>query len=349
MRNAIRVATLLIVVFLILLVIWPADYSYSEQEVLFKHNGNDLAGVMMTPENSKGPFPIMVFVHGDGALPFDAYGYYHPLWNRLAKAGIASFSWDKAGVGKSTGDWENQSMDDRADEVISAIEVLKQRADIASDKIGLMGFSQAGWVLPMVAENSNSPDFMILVSGAINWMDQGAYLMQTRMTREGFPQTQIDQEIIDHFQNSEKFLSPSSTYDEYLQFHRSSTTAYKKRRKPMSRQRFRFAKLNWRSDARDNLNYIQCPTLAVFGNQDLNVNVAESARIYEEEFKESGNTDWSIKVFPGAQHSLVKEKFFKEINPGTWFMIKFEILGDTAFTDGFLDLVVSWTEDRVSF
>jgi len=281
-------------------------------------------------------------------LPFDAYGYYRPLWDRLAKMGIASFSWDKAGIGKSTGNWESQSMDDRSEEVIAAIEILKQHADIALDKIGLIGFSQAGWVLPLVAKKSNYPDFMILVSGAISWMEQGAYLMQSRMTRKGFSQTQIDKEINNHFQSSEELLSSSSTYEEYLQSHHSSTAIYEKRRKPMSRQRFLFAKLNLRSDARDSLGDILCPTLAVFGAQDLNINSPESARVYEEEFIASGNTDWRIKMFPGAQHSLLKEKYFKETNPGVWFMIKFEILGDAAFADGLLDLVVSWTEDRVS-
>lgn len=170
--------------------------------------------------------------------------------------------------------------------------------------------------------------------------------MQNRMTREGFSQTQIDKEINNHFKNSEEWLSSSSTYDEYLQFHRSSTAAYKKRRNPMSRQRFQFAKLNWHSDARDSLGDILCPTLAVFGDQDLNVNSPESARVYEEEFIASGNIDWCIKIFPGAQHSLLKEQYFKEKNPGVWFMVKFEILGDAAVVDGFLDLVVGWTKDR---
>jgi dienelactone hydrolase len=348
MRTIIKAAVLLVLVLIALLLVWPVDYSYREEQVSFQHGGNHLAGVMMIPENSEGPFPVVVFVHGDSALPFDAYGYYRPLWDRLAKAGIASFSWDKAGVGKSTGDWESQNMDDRSEEVIAAIEILKQRADIASDKIGLIGFSQAGWVLPLIAKKSNYPDFMILVSGAINWMEQGTYLMQTRMIREGFSQTQIDQEINNHFQSSEELLSPSSTYDGYLQSHRSSAAVFEKRRKPMSRQRFQFAKLNWRSDARDSLGDILCPTLAVFGDQDLNVNSPESARVYEEEFTASGNTDWRIKIFPGAQHSLLKEKYFKETNPGIWFMVKFEILGDAAFADGFLDLVVSWIEDRVS-
>jgi len=170
--------------------------------------------------------------------------------------------------------------------------------------------------------------------------------MQTRMTREGFSQAQIDKEISNHFQSSEELLSPSSTYDGYLQSHRSRSAVYEKRRKPMSRKRFQFAKLNWRSDARDSLGDILCPTLAVFGDQDLNVNSPESARVYEEEFMASGNTDWRIKMFPGAQHSLLKEKYFKETNPGIWFMIKFEILGDAAFVDGFLDLVVGWIKDR---
>jgi len=122
MQTIIKFTGLLVIVLIALLLVWPVDYSYSEEPVSFRHGGNQLAGVMTIPEDSEGPFPVVVFVHGDSALPFDAYGYYRPLWDRLAEAGIASFSWDKAGVGKSTGDWESQSMDDRSEEVIAAIE-----------------------------------------------------------------------------------------------------------------------------------------------------------------------------------------------------------------------------------
>jgi len=36
------------------------------------------------------------------------------------------FSWDKPGVGASTGNWLHQSMSDRADETLSAINALWQ-------------------------------------------------------------------------------------------------------------------------------------------------------------------------------------------------------------------------------
>ena len=64
-------------------------------------------------------------------MPYDAYGDYRPLWGRLAERGIASFSWDKVGVGNSQGDWQSQSMDDRAEETVAAIEMLNKKAQVS--------------------------------------------------------------------------------------------------------------------------------------------------------------------------------------------------------------------------
>ncbi len=318
---------------------------YRQVTVDFEHGGNLLSGSLILPENRSSPFPVAVFVHGDGAIPYDAHGYYRPLWKQLAKQGIASFSWDKAGVGKSQGDWQNQSMDDRADEAISAINILKEHAEIAPNNIGLIGYSQAGWVLPLVAKKSNYPDFMILVSGAINWMDQGAYMTKIRLTREGFSDTEIKQEI-EKFRNITKQLfSASSTYEEYRDYYRVIATEGDKE-ELMTPQRFQFVKLNWRSDARESLKEIKLPTLAIFGGHDLNVDAAESANVYKEMFEESGNEDLTIKLFPDAQHGLLKQKYFKEVVPGIGFIIKFELLGEDAFVDGYLDFVVDWIKGK---
>ncbi len=342
MKNIIVIAVLILSSLLLV----GCNGKYQKVAVEFKHEENYLSGSLVVPEDRSGPFPIVVFVHGDGALPYDAYGYYRPLWNRLAEQGIASFSWDKPGVGSSQGDWENQSMDDRADEVIAAIEMLKKRTDIAPGKIGLIGFSQAGWVLPLVASKSDYPDFMIVVSGAINWMDQGAYLTETRLAHEGFSDEKIKEAISDFRDSSNKFFSPSFTYDEYFQYYHNNAVLRESSGEPMSLQRFRFVKLNWRYDARESLKDIKGPTLAIFGDQDLNVNVSESVRIYKEIFEESGNRNLTIKVFSGAQHGLLKNKYFTEIVPGIGFIVKLEILGDDAFTDGFLDFVVNWVDEK---
>ena len=182
MLKILAVIFLCIAAFLFLI----ENKSYEEVALNFSHNSNHLSGSLMLPKNGDKPSYVVVFVHGDGAMPYDAYGYYRPLWQALAEKGIASFSWNKAGVNTSTGKWQNQSMDDRADEVIAAIEMLKYHKDIIFNKIGVIGYSQAGWVLPLVAKKSNYPDFMVIVSGAINWMEQSEYSTKIRLTKEGF-------------------------------------------------------------------------------------------------------------------------------------------------------------------
>lgn len=338
---------LLSLVFLFIFFLVGCNKNYREMSISFEHEGNHLSGSIMLPKNSQEPYPTVVFVHGDGATPYDAYGYYSPLWNRLAKQGIASLSWDKPGVGGSQGDWESQSMDDRADETIAAIEMLKKRADIAPNRIGLLGYSQAGWVLPLVASKSDYPDFMVLISTAINWMDQGDYLTKTRMTREGFSDKQIKQAIKAGRNTSAQLFSETSTYEEYLQYYHANAELKEMGEAVLTPQRFQFVKLNWHSDARESLRNINFPTLAVFGGYDLNVDTAESIRIYKEIFKESANENLTIKVFPEAQHSILKQKYFKETIPGIGFIVKVEILGEYAFADGFLDFVAEWVKGEV--
>lgn len=341
MNNGKKTLLLLVALLAICLLV-GCNKNYREMPISFEHAGNHLSGSLILPKNSQEPFPVVVFVHGDGVTPYDGYGYYRPLWNRLAERGIASFSWDKPGIGGSQGDWENQSMDDRADEAITAIDALKKRTEIAPNKIGLIGYSQAGWVLPLVARKSDYPDFMVLVSAAINWMDQGAYMTKIRMTQEGFSDKQIKQVIEKNRSTSAQLFSPTSTYEEYLQYYHASAALKEHYETALTPERFQFVKLNWRYDARESLKEISAPTLAVFGKHDVNVDPAESIRVYKKVFEESGNKDLTIEIFPDAQHSLLKQKYFKQTIPGIGFLIKFKLLGEDAFAEGYLESVVDW-------
>ena len=342
-KKTVSIAILTLSIFLLT----GCNESYQEVPANFEHEGNHISGSLVLPKNSQEPYPVVIFVHGDGAMPYDAYGYYRPLWGRLAERGIASFSWDKAGVGNSQGDWQSQSMDDRAEETVAAIEMLNKRADVAPNRIGLIGYSQAGWVLPLVASKSDYPRFMVLVSGAINWMDQGAYMTERRLTREGFSKKQIKQVIEESRNISAQLFSSTATYEEYLQYYHTSTVLKKMGEPLLAPQRFSFVKLNWRYDARESLEDIKVPTLAVFGKQDLNVDTEESIRVYKEMFEKSDNRNLTIKVFSDAGHGLLKQRYFKETIPGIGFLIKLEFLGEDAFTDGYLDFVADWIEKEI--
>jgi len=95
-----------IVLLFIFAAIEPSAASYREKLVEFDNSGDTVTGVMVLPKKQSGPFPVAVFVHGDGALPYDAHGYYRYLWKELAGKGIASFSWNKPGINGSAGNWE---------------------------------------------------------------------------------------------------------------------------------------------------------------------------------------------------------------------------------------------------
>ncbi len=85
---------------------------YKKESLEFMHGNMRLSGFITLPENRTKPFPVLIFVHADGPTPYDSYGYYPYLWKRLAEKGIASYSWHKAGVKNSEGNWLKQSMDD---------------------------------------------------------------------------------------------------------------------------------------------------------------------------------------------------------------------------------------------
>lgn len=91
----------------------------------FTDKGNRLVGQLHLPAEP-GPHPAVIIVHGDGATPWDGHGYYMPFIRWLNEAGFAALSWDKPGVGRSAGDWVAQSMQDRANELVSAAEALRR-------------------------------------------------------------------------------------------------------------------------------------------------------------------------------------------------------------------------------
>ena len=107
-----------------------------EEMVRFHRDETELAGVLCLPEGAE-PHPVMTFIHGSGPAGRNGYHGFPPLWQAFARRECASLSWDKPGVGESSGDWMVQTLQDRARECLAALTFLSQRSDIDARRMGV--------------------------------------------------------------------------------------------------------------------------------------------------------------------------------------------------------------------
>jgi pimeloyl-ACP methyl ester carboxylesterase len=115
-----------------------------------------------------GPHPAIVFGHGSGRQTKDEA---MSVKSRMTQAGFAVLRYDKRGVGESTGTFEAPGLlnSDRllpilADDMAAGVAFLRTRPEIDPNRIGLMGISQAGWIMPLAAARA-PVRFMVLVVG----------------------------------------------------------------------------------------------------------------------------------------------------------------------------------------
>lgn len=297
--------------------------------VTFELNDAVLSGTLVMPMDTANP-PIALIVHGDGAQDRFASGGYLPLINTLVDAGIGVFSWDKAGVGESTGNWLDQTMDDRADEALAALQAVFAQDDINADQIGFLGFSQAGWVQPRVA-NQTARAFTVIVGGAVSWRDQGTYYSRVRMMSEGVAEEEIEQLLVDrNLRNDALFDLPTAP----------PPTAN------MDAARFRFVANAYWENSTDVISGMKGPVLAIWGEDDLNVDAHSDSAIFQEQLTPL-TEDRGVVVVPNATHGLLRADLFNYQLQSDWpwyLQYVFMGMGRDAHAQGVLGQIVRWIE-----
>src|SRR5262249_38161797 len=112
----------------------------------------------------------------------------------LRAQGIAVLGYDKRGVGESTGDWRQASLQDLADDAIAAVRFLKARRDIDANRIGVFGGSQGGWIAPLAATRSADIKFVISICGpAVSPSEQELDRVSSQILIRAFSKEEADQ------------------------------------------------------------------------------------------------------------------------------------------------------------
>lgn len=341
-----KVTAYLAILFLaafVILAFLEEDKAYTVKTLTFHHNGYSLVGNLIVPKTRQPNYPCIIFVHGAQDITRDAYGYYKPYWQAFSQQGYCSFSWDKPGVGESGGDWHNQSMEGRAREVLAAINFLKQQPEIDSSNLGLIGISQAGWVLPLVTQLTDEVKYIVSISGAINWLDQGNFFVKRKLLSEQeLPNNEVEA-VLRYRARIDKLLKDQASFADYQSFLRHNPPDFDY--SPISPENWTFYKKNIFQDATESIRQINRPVLAIFGENDNYVDIHNSMAVYQAQLSQNKNRPFKIILYNNASHSLIntqKKAFAHQGFALYWNLLKIEILGSNAFPKGYFQNITDW-------
>ncbi|MFJ7498438.1 alpha/beta hydrolase family protein [Serratia grimesii] len=275
------------------------DYQYVTEPVGVTAGGNSLAGTLVLPKNIHGKPGVIVFVHGDGPANASRDEAYYRVWETMAEQGYAVLSFDKAGVGGSSGNWLHQSMGDRAKETADIIDWARKDGRFNPQCVGLWGTSQAGWVMPEVARLRPDIAFTLVLSPAINWLTQGRYNTRAEMEAAGIDEQRIqEREAVGRHVLS--LLRQSDGYTQYRREYGEAAT--------LSADRWQFIRANMSSDATGGLSNYKTPVHLMLGGRDINVDVNETERVYRQVIPSALLTVMRIEQ---ADHAMVKPLFVR--------------------------------------
>ncbi len=278
------------------------------ENVSFSNGSIHLAGTLISPATG-GKHPAIILVHASGAEDRE---YLLPMARFLIRHGVAILGYDKRGVGDSTGDWNTASFDDLAGDVVAAFEYLKTRADIDRSRIGLLGWSQAGWIMPLAAVRAKEMAFLISVSGAgVPAAETTIDQTQNEMTARGMRPQGVAQ-IVGLMKLQYQFARTGKGWDEYLAAREQ--LAARMGNPPDSfpgtpnHPYWQFIRRSYFYDPAPTLRQLKVPVLALFGELDNNIVAEKNRAAWEAALKTGGNRDYTLRILPKANHAQLEAK-----------------------------------------
>lgn len=178
-----------------------AKDSIKTENVTFESEGIKLAGTIFSPER---PHSAVVIVHGSDSVP-----RMSKMAKLLAENDILVLTYDKRGVGESDGIYAGpevgtnnisiENLNLLAKDASAAINLIhKKSRDLP---IGLFGASQAGWIIPIVANKNPLVEFMVLFSSpTITTLEQLRFQFYTD-GRTDFWANHSDEDALEHITN----------------------------------------------------------------------------------------------------------------------------------------------------
>jgi pimeloyl-ACP methyl ester carboxylesterase len=253
-----------------------------------------LAGTLHLPDGE--PRATVLMVPGSGPSDRDNDVYFPAIRAGLLDRGIAAASFDKRGVGESTGDWRDTGPAEQAADVAAQLACLRAQA-VDPARLGLFGHSQGGWVVLEVAAADPAVAFVVTNSGpGVTMALQERFATEAHMTAAGAP--------------AEAVAGALATQDALIalvragaDFETVQAAAGDDGHGPGDDAELELVRRWLDHDPRRALERLTCPLLAIFGEHDLVTPVEDSIAVFRAA-RPGGAGDLEIATLPGCDHRL---------------------------------------------
>jgi pimeloyl-ACP methyl ester carboxylesterase len=333
---------------------------YKQEEVHFTNGNVSLAGTLTLPA-SGAPFPAVVLITGSGAHNRDedilGFKIFRVIADHLTRNGIAVLRYDDRGVGGSTGNKSQATTADFAEDVLAGVQLLKARSDIDPKHIGLCGHSEGGIVAPIAASRSKDIAFIVLMS---TMGVTGEKILVSQAEAIGRAEGASAEDMKKHAELQKRIFQVvrgGSGWEELRADLRRDVLAQIEKLPPEQRKTITdpdayaakqvdaalvMPQSPWFKyfidlDPAPYLEKVHCPVLALFGGLDTQVPEAENKQAIVAALEKGGNHDYSVQVFPKANHLYVTAVTG---SPKEYASLKKE------FVPGFLDLITLWIRTK---
>jgi hypothetical protein len=292
-------------------------YPYEEEELTFENAkaGTTLSATLTVPRGT-GPFPAAILLVGSGPLDRDETdGGHKPFFvlaDYLTRKGIAVLRYDKRGIGKSTGSYDEATTADFASDAEAALAFLRTQKGIDARKVGIIGHSEGGIIASMIASRSSNVNWIAVLAGPATKGEETLLIQSDLITRAaGMTSDQVaksldfDRESYNLVRNEKNRAELEKDLGDLVKV--SSIG-------PAMPPAFMQRQIHWTSspwfryfldyDPVPALQKTKVPVLALSGEKDLQVPPKENLPLIRKALEDGGNKDFNVVEMPGLNHEF---------------------------------------------
>lgn len=337
------------------------DQNSREIDLIIQADDVKIGGALTIPTNIKTS-ALVIMSSGSGDQDRDetleGFKIFKVIAHHLASKGIASFRYDDRGVGESTGDFVNSTIDDHAKDLKGIMDYFKTNKKHPFNDFILFGHSQGGILAGKVTVGNESVKKVILMGApSVPLIEVVTYQVRQDYEHTDLPKNLIEADVSTHNKLMRAIEDDKNIDDAYQLFRQTTESilfeisssedvvdSLKIKQQAIAKaDEFKtiyglpsLTSFLYHDPSKD-YEQLKVPVLSLFGGLDFQVPIHQNKDRMENALLKSG-TEYQFFTFDNANH------FFQQATTGS--KDEYAIL-EKKFVDGFLDGISNWINGKL--